>query len=247
MALFGWRARIGFISPRRGKIHTSAIEMQMLAPDGVLVHTADLEGPRSLGREDCLAMLDEIPDAAKLLSHGDAAADVIVMGAAPICLNVGPDTVVETIEKAAGLPATTVMHGLVNGLRHVDAKRVVVVTPYYPDELVELLRRYVEQQGFEIAALVTGGGEVFGRHKSVPQEHHYRFAKDAFLSAGGADALLMVGGGAPTNEIIDVLETDIGKPVVASNFASMWNALRMVHVRQSIPGYGQLLRDLDRS
>jgi maleate cis-trans isomerase len=52
---------------------------------------------------------------------------------------------------------------------------------------------------------------------------------------------VLVGGGAPLHEVIDVLETDIGKPVIANNFAALWNALAMAHVREPIEGYGVLL------
>jgi maleate cis-trans isomerase len=34
---------------------------------------------------------------------------------------------------------------------------------------------------------------------------------------------------------------DIGKPVIAHNFAAAWNALSMAYVRQPTTGYGRLL------
>ena len=87
-----------------------------------------------------------------------------------------------------------------------------------------------------------GGANVdFGRHKEISQQQTYRSAKKAFLDTPGAEALVIVGGGAPLHEIIGTLETDIAAPVVANNFAALWNAIAMAHVREPIHGYGSLL------
>lgn len=240
MALFGWRARIGFISPLRGRIHTSEIEMQMVAPEGVLIHSAYLDGPKSLGLEDLRAVLPQVAPAAQEVT-GSTPMDVIVQGGAPVCLANGTHAIIDTITDATGVPATTVLNGLINGMRRLDMRKVVVVTPYYPDDLAELTRKFVEESGFDIAELVTGGDVEFAKHKEISPEGTYRLAKEAFLRAPRSDGLLLVGGGAPINTVLQTLETDIGKPVVASNFASAWNALTMASVREPIHGYGKLL------
>jgi len=43
--------------------------------------------------------------------------------------------------------------------------------------------------------------------------------------------------------VIESLETDTGLPVVTSNQAGLWQALRLVGIRSSLPGLGCLLRD----
>jgi maleate isomerase len=238
--MFGWRARIGLLSPGTSGIHTTAIEMEMLAPEGVLFVGKFLDGPRSLTVPDLRAMEPQVEPAAKELAKTDGL-DLILVAGAPIVLALGPKHVIATVEAASGLPATTNVTGIVNGLRRLDARKVVVVTPYYPPEIVDLLREYLESEGVEILSLLGGGDVDFGRHKELSQQATYRSAKRAFFKAGGADALVVVGGGAPFHEVIGALETDIGKPVVASNFASLWNVLTLANVRQPIPGYGKLL------
>ena len=42
-------------------------------------------------------------------------------------------------------------------------------------------------------------------------------------------------------EIIEILENDLGKPVITSNQATMWNILRLANIPDKIEGYGQLL------
>ena len=87
----------------------------------------------------------------------------------------------------------------------------------------------------------SGGDVEWGNIADIPQQQVYRMAKTAFLKVLHADGLLIAGGGAPVYEIVEALEMDIGKPVVAHNFAAAWNALSMAHVRQPIKGYGRLL------
>jgi maleate cis-trans isomerase len=81
----------------------------------------------------------------------------------------------------------------------------------------------------------------WGKIADIPQQQVYLMAKTAFLKVQHADGLLIVGGGVPVYEIVEALERDIEKPVVAHNFAAAWNALSMAHVRQPIKGFGRLL------
>jgi maleate cis-trans isomerase len=41
--------------------------------------------------------------------------------------------------------------------------------------------------------------------------------------------------------VLGLLEQDLGKPVISSASAMMWQALRLAGVRQPILGYGRLL------
>lgn len=238
--MFGWRGRVGFISPRRGAIHTSAIEMQMAAPEGVLIHSSYLDGPKSLAMEHLQEVWPEIEPAAAELTRGTQM-DVILLGGAPVCLANGPEKSIELLQQVTGRPATTVVTGLVNGLRQLDAEKIVVVTPYYPQQLADLAQGFFEESGFHVVSLVRGGDVEFGKHKETSQYDTYRLAKNAFLQAASADALVLVGGGTPIHSILDILETDIGRPVVTNNFASLWNVLNMMSVRQPMRGYGKLL------
>jgi maleate isomerase len=56
--------------------------------------------------------------------------------------------------------------------------------------------------------------------------------------------VLLSGTGLPTVAVLETLERDLGKPVISSNQASLWQALRMARVREAIAGYGRLLRDI---
>jgi maleate cis-trans isomerase len=47
----------------------------------------------------------------------------------------------------------------------------------------------------------------------------------------------------PTAGIIERLERDLGKPVVTSQQAALWRALRLSGLADPVPGFGRLLRE----
>jgi maleate cis-trans isomerase len=237
--MFGWRATIGFISPNPGGLPGSLLEMERLAPEGVAFLTRYLDGPKSLATPDLTEILPQIEPRARSLVR-KATIDIVLMAGAPVVLANGPDRVAQILHEATGVPATTNVAGLVNGMRRLDMQKVVVVTPYYPESAVALVRDYLAETGFEIVAMVGGEGTLGTMHE-LSQEATYRMAKKAMLANPSADGLVIVGGGAPLHDVIETIEVDTGKPVVANNFASLWNALALANVRTPIRGYGKLL------
>jgi maleate isomerase len=237
--MFGWRATIGFISPNPGGLPGSLLEMERLAPDGVSFLTRYLDGPKSLATPHLSEMLPQIEPLARSLVK-KASIDIVLMAGAPVVLANGPDRVAQILADATGVPATTNVAGLVNGMRRLDMQKVVVVTPYYPESAIDLVRGYLTETGFEIVAMAGGEGTLGTMHE-LSQEATYRMAKKAMLANPSADGLVIVGGGAPLYDVIETIETDTGKPVVANNFASLWNALTLANVRTPIHGFGKLL------
>jgi maleate cis-trans isomerase len=43
--------------------------------------------------------------------------------------------------------------------------------------------------------------------------------------------------------VVERLERELGKPVLANNAVSLWAGLRLLKTGDNIPGYGRLLRD----
>jgi maleate cis-trans isomerase len=237
--MFGWRARIGFISPAPGGPPTSLLEMQEAAPAGVVFIARLLDGPKSLELDDLTAMVPQIGTISKALAAKNDL-DLILMAGAPIVLANGSDAMIQAMTEASGVPATTNVAGIVNAIRRLGLGRVTVLSPYYPQHLVDLFEQHLTANGIDFH--MVGAGDVpFGSHKDQAAEQSYRRAKHAFLGGPPTDGLVILGGGTPLQSILGVLETDIGKPVIANNQANLWNALTMVSVREPIPGLGVLL------
>jgi maleate cis-trans isomerase len=58
-----------------------------------------------------------------------------------------------------------------------------------------------------------------------------------------AQAVLLSGTGLPTVSALERLERELGKPVISSNQACCWRALRLAGVAEPVGGFGRLLRE----
>ena len=70
-----------------------------------------------------------------------------------------------------------------------------------------------------------------------------RFARDVANATRDADGILISCGNLRTFEAIEPLEKDFGLPVVTSNQAGLWQALRMAGIEDKLPNLGRLLRE----
>lgn len=111
----------------------------------------------------------------------------------------------------------------------------------YTDDLNELLKRFLEASGFDVAAVVGLG--IVGNVEigNQPPEVAYDLGRRVFAQAPDAEALFISCGGLRTFEVLDALEEDLGVPVTSSSQATWWNCLRMSGIRTPISGFGSLL------
>ena len=60
---------------------------------------------------------------------------------------------------------------------------------------------------------------------------------------GDAEAVIMPGGNWPAMSVVERLERELGKPVLANNAVSLWAGLRLLQRGEPIAGHGLLLRE----
>jgi len=70
----------------------------------------------------------------------------------------------------------------------------------------------------------------------------YKLARDTYKA--GCDGVFSSCTFFRTVEILERFEKDMGKPMVSSNQASMWLALRTLGVKKPIKGFGSLMTRL---
>jgi maleate cis-trans isomerase len=147
------------------------------------------------------------------------------------------------IEREAGVPAVATTPSVVEALRALGARRLSVATPY-PDWNNQRPRAYLEAQGFEVLN-VDGEPRAAAGNQGIndqPPESVVEFAASACRPE--ADALLCSCAAWRAVEAVDALEQRTGKPVVTSNQATIWAALRALGLTQPIRGFGRLLERL---
>ena len=238
--MIGWRARLGFLVPPGNP--TVEPEMAALAPAGVSVHSHRMvargEGGAPAGQaERNRMMIGHLEESASLLAM--VKPQIVVLAHTATSYALGRDgeaRLLERLEAAAGTRVVTAFGAIAAALERLGVKRLAYGTPY-SEETTRQGRAHLEAHGFEIVRCERLPG-VTNIYDETP-ERAYRLARMA--DAPDAEAVLLSGTGLPTFGVLQALESDLGKPVLSSNAAMMWHALRLAGVGESIAGYGRLL------
>jgi maleate isomerase len=232
-------SRIGLLVPSSNT--TVEPEFYRALPRDVTLHTARLYLTR-ITPEAILNMVAEMENQARLLASADV--DVIVLGAtAPSFLKgLGYDReLIQKIQTVTGRTATTTSTALIDAIRHLGARRVVLGSAY--DEKVNgIARAFIEASGVEVLAmkgLSLVDNLVVGR---LAADTAYDLARQ--VDRDDADAIVLSCTNWQTMDALERIERDTGKPVISTTQASIWAALRIVGYTAPIEGYGRLLRDL---
>lgn len=239
-SLFGWRARIGWISSIT-VIEATPYDFYRMAPEGVGLVLASL-CKRDQSEEETEAALARLPDVAAQM--GQVGVDYIIVNSSPMVIHRGPGSdrhIIVQVEEAARCPATTTTTAAMDALRAIGARRLVLVSPY--EHQNAKLRAFLEADGFTVLTSRGLRRELWeiGR---IPSEATYRLAKEAFMEAPTADAVYIAGGLLRAVDVVEPLEQDLGVPVIASQPASLWSALVRLRIRAPISGFGSLLANL---
>lgn len=236
--MYGWRGRIGLVVPSTNTVNEPDFYRHL--PEGVSVHTARMllkeEEYQDDGGVSELSTMTErgMERCGSLLSTTDI--DVAFYGCTSGSFVEGPshDEVIEsTLESYVGAPAVATSASLRRALRHVNTDSVAITTPYI-DEVVERARNFFEAAGFDVQDVtgldidVVGSNRSTESHGSLTPETAYRMARA--LDHQDADAVLIACTNYHATDVIEQLEADLGKPIVTSNQAMLWDALRTIGV-----------------
>lgn len=141
-------------------------------------------------------------------------------------------------ELNGGLEVTTGAAACKAALEVYGAKRIGIVTPYQPVGDAQV-RKYMEEEGYEVKALL---GIRCSSAVEIAQVEPERL-KAAFREVNGddVDALVQVGTNLYCGKVAAEMEVELGKPVIAVNVATLWNAYRSNGIDDKIAGWGGLL------
>ena len=243
--MLGWRARIGVLVPPGNP--PVEPELYRMAPGGVSIHFARLPpgddtgdpGAASGMQERTRAYLAGLAAPARALAAVRPAVIVLAHTASSYASGFANEAALtDQLSTLAGTRAVTAAGAVRAALEHLAVKRLALGTPY-PAEISAQGKAYWQAAGFEIVGYhrLDDVASIY----TESEERAYTLACAA--DTPGADAVLLSGTGLPTVGMLETLEQDLGKPVVSSNQALLWRALRVAGVRSPIDGFGRLLRD----
>jgi maleate isomerase len=127
-------------------------------------------------------------------------------------------------------------------MRALKVKSFVGAT-YFTGPINDVFSKYFVEAGFDVRGM-EGLDVPFADVGQLSPYEVYAHVKKAFLKHPTADALYLLGSGWRVMEVIDLLEQDLGVPVIHPITARSWEIQRRLNVRQPIEGYGQLLSDM---
>lgn len=232
------RAKIGFVLLATEQ--TIEADLHTLFPAGVGLHLTRAPIPDSITRDTLLAQADHLASAAATLLP-DGSLDVICYACTSGSLVIGERRVCAELNRGAPKArATTLITGVMRGLRALGTKRIAVATPYL-DEINHREADYMTAAGFEITNIQGLNIEKDSDMIRVRPEFIADFATQ--VDTPDADALFISCGALRSIDVIDALEQRLGKPVVTSNQAMAWDTLRLAGVDDRVMGYGRLLRE----
>ncbi|WP_461866491.1 maleate cis-trans isomerase family protein [Thermococcus sp.] len=236
--MYGWRGRIGLIVPSSNT--TMEMELHSALPEGVSLHTSRMP-LRNVNEEELVKMSALAVESARLLR--DANVDIILYGCTSGSFIGGKDFEKELegkIEDAVNIPVVTTSTAVIESLKILDARDILVITPY-TDEINLREKDFLEVNDFEVLDIRGLGIEENTKIGRLEPYEAYRLAKATFIDE--ADAIFISCTNFRTFEIIEMLEDDLGIPVVTSNQASLWLTLRELDIMEKIPGLGRLFTE----
>ena len=236
------RARFGVLVPFTNT--NLEPDMGLLRPDGVSLHFARLGGYDQ----------DEIPDSEQM--HGLGAADlseplrllqgvnpeVILYGCTSATLTHGPSfdrELAKQIKQDSGAQTVTAAGALVHALQTLNAKRIGFASPYVP-AINDMAVAFLAETGVKVVrrSEVNGTLDNYGQG-TLTLDAVYELGRAA--DHPEAEAVVLSCTDMRSVEIIARLEAKLGKPVITSNQAMVFQAMQLAGLGEALSGFGRLL------
>ena len=242
--MYGDRARIGLIVPSSNTVCEQ--EVAALCPAGVAAYAARVLFEPTL---DGLRAMKNHVERASLELSSEGICQIIAF-----CCTVGSmmgevegeEELLRLIEKTAGIPAITTATAVRAAFDVLQVKRVAVATPY-TSEINLSEKESLERRGIDVTD-IRGSHESLAPHElkndmigRLTPEDSYAMAQK--VNGPDNEAIFISCTNFRAIEIIERLERETGKPVVSSNQATLWYALRKLRIKDRIAGFGRLLEE----
>ena len=217
---------------------------QLIRPERFTFHSSRMR-MRKVVKEELAAMDGESDRCALELS--DARVDVLGYACLVAIMAMGHGyhrvsqqrLQARTLENGGAAPVITSAGALVEALRVMGARRIVVGAPYMKP-LTELVVDYIRHEGFEVAdwrALEIADNLEVGRHDPTRLPSIV-----AQMDTRGVDAIVLSACvQMPSLAAVPLVEALSGKPVLTAAIATTYAMLKAIELDAVVPGGGALL------
>lgn len=231
--MHGWRGRVGLVVPSSNT--TMEPEFARRLPAGVSLHSSRMQ--LEAVTADRLREMETAADGCgRLLATADV--DVAAYGCTTGSLVEGPgyaDEIETRLSDVTGVPTVATAASVKRAFDALELRRLAIATPY-ARELNEDEEAFLAAAGYEVVDISGLGLERNTDIGARWPAQVYRQVRE--IDSAPADGVFISCTNYRTFEVVDRLEDDIGKPVVTSNQATLWDVLRHLEVDagSSVPG-----------
>jgi maleate isomerase len=170
--------------------------------------------------------------------------DYLVMGMSAVTFYGGARGAEEwrqRIEDASGLKLCTGSQSLIEAFKaYGGIRKIAVLSPYYPSANAQVAR-FMADYGIEVVRDTCLRCPSWTAIAQVPTEVLRK--ELARLDGDDVDALVQVGTNLSMVKLAAAAEMWLGKPVIAINTATYWNALRQNGIMDKKEGFGRLMAE----
>ena len=234
--------KIGLIVPSENTVVETDFH-RYLDCSGITVHTSRLrwKSGKAVSSLDVLRSMnwDDLDLAAQQLA--DANVDYIVYGCTSGSFVGGKkwdSKIKKRITKTTSIDSITVSSAIISALNHLKIQKPAVVTPY-PNQVNQALIRYLNEHRIGTTNLATFDEPDMVKHADITPGSINRKARTAIKKE--TDGILIACAQLRAIDIAQVLEEDLGLPVVTAVQASIWAALKKIDEKATLSKGGSLL------
>lgn len=204
----GWRAEVGMLAPYPGMYR----EWYILAPEGIKFSCAILGLADAVTPENLKTMAEAIDTEAQKINLCYKK-DLLCLGCTSGTFIGGPgydQKIIERIEKASGVPATTTTTSVLELLKDMGVKKLALAGPYI-ESILDVEVNFFKSHGIETLAVKGLGllksSEYWDYYMDPYQS--YKIGKEAAKAAPNADCIFITCMMTSIIGIVDKLEEEI--------------------------------------
>ena len=192
-----------------------------------------------LTRENLLKMHEQIESITEKILPGEKI-NTVAYACTSGTIAIGEDKVKEKIQLAKpGCHVTTPITSAIKAFNKMNIKKIAVFTPY-PESVNKTISEYLIKKNINIISFSTFNLDLDVDFARVDPKYLSEILIQ--LDINNADALFVSCTALPALEILEEVEKKINKPVFSSNQTLIWDTVRSAGYKNSIAGYGKLLR-----
>ena len=207
-------------------------------PLDIFVNRIHNENP--LTKENLLKMYEQIESITEKILPGEKISTV-AYACTSGTIAIGEDKVKEKIQLAKpGCHVTTPISSAIKAFNKMNIKKIAVFTPY-PESVNKTIYEYLIKKNINVVSFSTFNLDLDIDFARIDPKYLSEILKN--LNINDAEALFISCTALPALEIIDEVEKKINKLVFSSNQTLIWDTIRSVGYKNSIMGYGKLLRN----